>query len=57
MEHVGDSVIDCICALGTVPESTENTAVIGNQRKNEDQPEIGQNTDISPGDQRRLVVT
>ena len=50
-------------ALGTVPEGLrKKTGGIGSQRKNRNDPdccivEMGQNTEKSPGDLRRLNVT
>ena len=62
-ESTGDKIV--IGALWTVPkgfESGEGTGRIGNRRKNRNYPsyrivKIGQITEKSPGDLRRLVVT
>ena len=48
--------------LGTIPQGVvKGPGRLGNKRINEDHPDyriimIGQNTDKSPGDSRRLVV-
>ena len=63
MEHKGESDTNCsLCVQNSSQEPEERTGGIGNQRKNRDYPdysiaEIGQNTQKSPGDLRRLAVT
>ena len=63
MEHEGDGDTDCSwCTRSSLQRRRKWNGGIKNQRKNRDDKDpiivkIGQNTEKSPGDLRRLVVT
>ncbi len=63
MEHEGDGNTNCNCCTGNNPSRIDTeTGRFGNKRTSEDHPdnsidEIGKNTENSPGDLRKLVVT
>ena len=63
MEHQGDSDVNLIDALGTVSQRLgKENGRVKSRRMNRDHPgfsivEIGQNTEQSPGDLKKLAVT
>ena len=63
MENEGDDNTDCNWCTWNDPQMLgKRTRSVGNRRKNRDHPSyrmvvIGQNTEKTPGDLRRLAIT